>query len=142
MAFGTSEVLDKFKGLTRELLYYMEKAGFINPTKLTRGKLDKRLYSEEDLEKIGLIWQYYQRGISPKEACKKAEEQLESDVSPAQIRLKEAIERAHAKGVELSGMTLEAVTGTFHNGDDAVMEDLTRVIEHVIKKQADGGAKE
>lgn len=134
MPFSTSQVLAKFVGMSRDFLYYLEKAGFIKPTRLVRGKLEKRLYSEEDTEKIDLIWQYYQRGIPPKQAVKKAEAQLASGVSPGEVRLKEALEQAHAEGIKLGAMSLETFLSILSDADDADKEDLSRLIKHLTKK--------
>lgn len=134
MAFSSSEVLAKFDDMSREFLYYLEKADFIRPTKLTRGKLDRRLYSEKDVEKIGLIWLYYQRGLSPKEAYKKTKAQIENEVSPGEIRLREAINHARAAGIELGGMSLEAFIALFSGAEDMLREDLARLIDHLAKE--------
>ena len=142
MGMSTSQVLDRYKGMDCDFLYYLEKANVIHPEKLKRGKLDRRIYSEEDTKKIGLIWQFYQRGNTPKEACRKAEEIMESDVSPPKKKLDETIRLAHEKGYELSGMSVESIAGILGSGDEGFMEDLTRVIERVMSEDAEEGGRE
>lgn len=66
------DVLKKVEGLTKRDLYYWEDSKLINPKKLKRGKLEFRIYSERDLEKIQKIYKYVKQGFTPKIAAQKA----------------------------------------------------------------------
>ena len=62
--------------IPRDKLYYLEQKGFINPKKNLVGERETRDYSEEDIEKIVLIWKYVQEGFRYRVAYQKAIEGL------------------------------------------------------------------
>lgn len=72
----TGEVLNRVDNLTKDLLYYWEAKGFINPRKYQRGRVDKRDYSERDLSLITIMFKYYEEGFPPKKSYEKAIEEI------------------------------------------------------------------
>ena len=73
----TKEVLEKV-GTPRDKLYYLENKEFIKPKKISRGEIEVREYSEEDLEKIRAIWKYQKQGFKLSVAYEKAVQELKS----------------------------------------------------------------
>lgn len=73
----TGEVLNKIQNLTKDLLYYWEAKGYIQPRKYQRGRVDKRDYSEKDYQMIAAMYKYYEKGFPPKRCFQKAIEELQ-----------------------------------------------------------------
>ena len=71
----TSDLLKKIN-IPRHKLYYLEQKGYINPKKITRGDLEMRNYTDEDFQKIQVIWEYLKQGFKHKAAYKKTMEKL------------------------------------------------------------------
>ena len=65
------EVVSQLEGLKKSDLYYWEGTGLIHPRHVTRGKVDIRVYSDEDLETIKAIHHYTSQGFPPKVAYAK-----------------------------------------------------------------------
>jgi DNA-binding transcriptional MerR regulator len=72
----TGEVLNRIHSLTKDLLYYWEAKGYIQPRKYQRGRVDKRDYSEKDFQMIAAMFKYYEKGFPPKRCYQKAAEEL------------------------------------------------------------------
>lgn len=71
----TSELLKKID-IPRHKLYYLEQKGYITPNRFPMGDLEAREFSQEDFEKIKLIWKYLRQGFKHKVAYKKAIEEM------------------------------------------------------------------
>ncbi|MBL7092221.1 MAG: MerR family transcriptional regulator [Candidatus Omnitrophica bacterium] len=71
----TGEVLNKVQNLTKDLLYYWEARGYIQPRKYQRGRVDKRDYSEKDFQTIAVMFKYYEKGFPPKRCYQKLMEE-------------------------------------------------------------------
>ena len=76
-ALATSEVL-QMVDIPRNKLYYLEQKGYVTPRKKAIGEKTYRFYSEQDVEKIGLIWVHLKQGMRYRIAYQKATEQLRS----------------------------------------------------------------
>ena len=72
----TGEVLNKIANLTKDLLYYWEARGYIQPRKYQRGRVDKRDYSDKDFQLIMVMFKFYEKGFPPKRCFQKASEEL------------------------------------------------------------------
>jgi len=68
MPLNTSEVLRRFPGLTRDLLYFWERHNWISPNRSKRQSLARREYPEEEVRKIGIMFEAYQAGFTPHKA--------------------------------------------------------------------------
>ncbi len=73
----TSHILEKID-IPRHKLYYLEQKGYIHPRKVPRGELEAREFTEEDFEKIKLIWKYLKEGFKHKIAYQKATKELKN----------------------------------------------------------------
>ncbi len=71
----TAEILDRID-IPRHKLYYLEQKGYIAPKRVPMGDLEAREYSEEDVERIKLIWKYLKKGFKHKIAYQKAMEEM------------------------------------------------------------------
>jgi len=75
-SFSTSDVLSYFRKynlLTRDLLYYWERRGWLQPEKAKRGsKQQGRSYSVQDVERIGVLLKCYRAGYKPEQASNAA----------------------------------------------------------------------
>ena len=58
------EVLAQVPGLEKRFVYYLESLGYIQPTRLPKRRIARRIYSAEDVGRIRDLWRYYQRGYS------------------------------------------------------------------------------
>lgn len=73
----SSQVVEEI-GIPRQKLYYLEQKGFVEPTTEQRGEKLFRYYSQSEVEKIQLIWKYWQEGFRYRVAYQKALHDLES----------------------------------------------------------------
>jgi DNA-binding transcriptional MerR regulator len=73
----TAEVVEKI-GIPRQKLYYLEQKGFVELTTEQRGDKLFRYYSQSEVEKIRLIWKYWQQGFRYRVAYQKAVRDLKS----------------------------------------------------------------
>ena len=73
----TAEVVEKI-GIPRQKIYYLEQKGFVGPTTEQRGDKLFRYYSQSEVEKIRLIWKYWQQGFRYRAAYQKALRDLKS----------------------------------------------------------------
>ena len=71
----TAEILERID-IPRHKLYYLEQKGYIAPKRVPMGDLEAREYSEEDVERIKLIWKYLKKGFKHKIAYQKAMEEM------------------------------------------------------------------
>ena len=71
----TAEIIKSIR-IPRDKLYYLEQKGFVNPKKILVGEREARDYSEDDVEKIALIWKYVQERFRYRVAYQKALESL------------------------------------------------------------------
>ena len=69
----TNEVIKKFPGLRREILYFWEdKKKWIQSDRVDRGKMQRRDYDEEQVRRIGVMWKAYKEGYTPEQAHTRA----------------------------------------------------------------------
>jgi len=71
----TSDIIYK-ANIPRHKLYYLEQKGYVSPQRIPKGDLEIREYSEQDLQKVILIWKYLQDGFKHKVAYQKAMEEM------------------------------------------------------------------
>lgn len=73
----TTQVVEEI-GIPREKLYYLERKGFVEPKTEQRGENLFRYYSQIEVEKIRLIWKYWQQGFRYRVAYQLALRDLET----------------------------------------------------------------
>ena len=91
-----AELMAQVPGITMDHLHNWERQGYLAPGRIRVGKKRIRNYSEEDIRLIKAMWFYYQKGLSPKNAHRKATtngSQQPSVVSPMPNEQQEAQER-------------------------------------------------
>lgn len=67
-----ADVLASCPGMTKEHVYYLEQRGYVRPIKQRHGKIERNLYTTEQLELVKAIWRYRQEGSPPREAYQQA----------------------------------------------------------------------
>ena len=71
-----SALMMNIPGITMDHLHNWERQGYLAPTKTRVGKKQVRDYSEREVTFIKVMWFYYRKGLSPKNAHKSAREEL------------------------------------------------------------------
>ncbi len=72
----TGEILNGVPNLTKDILYYWEAKGYIQPRKYQRGRVDKRDYSDKDFRLVTAMFKHYEKGFPPKRCFQKAQEEI------------------------------------------------------------------
>jgi DNA-binding transcriptional MerR regulator len=72
------EILNRFPGLERYHLAWWEQKGYIQPKKVPKKRVSRRVYTEKDVEKIELMWKYTEKGFPPAAAHKQALKHLKA----------------------------------------------------------------
>jgi DNA-binding transcriptional MerR regulator len=67
-----AELLASCPGMTKENVYYLEQRRYIRPIKQRHGKIERNLYTTEQLELVKAIWRHRQAGDLPREAYQRA----------------------------------------------------------------------
>jgi len=67
-----AELLASCPGMTKEHVYYLEQRGYLRPIKQRHGKIERNLYTTEQVQLVQAIWRYRQDGLSPREAHQRA----------------------------------------------------------------------
>jgi len=67
-----AELLASCDGMTKEHVYYLEQRGYLKPIKQRHGKVERNLYTTQQLEFVRSVWRHRQTGLPPKEAVQKA----------------------------------------------------------------------
>jgi len=69
-------VMTNVPGITMDHLHNWERQGYLAPARTKVGKKQVREYSERETTFIRIMWFYYRRGLSPKNAHRSAREEL------------------------------------------------------------------
>ncbi len=67
-----AELLASCSGMTKEHVYYLEQRGYLRPIKQRHGRVERNLYTTQQLEFVQAVWRHRQQGQSPKDAVEKA----------------------------------------------------------------------
>jgi DNA-binding transcriptional MerR regulator len=67
-----ADLLARCPGMTKELVYYLEQRGYLRPLKQRHGKIERNLYTTEQLQLVEAIWRHRQAGLPPREAYRRA----------------------------------------------------------------------
>jgi len=67
-----ADLLARCPGMTKEHVYYLEQRGYLHPIKQRHGKIERNLYTSEQLQLVEAVWRYRQTGLSPREAHQRA----------------------------------------------------------------------
>lgn len=68
-----ADLLASCPGMTKEDVYYLEQRGYLKPIKQRHGKVERNLYTTEQLQLVEAIWRYRQEeGLPPREAYGRA----------------------------------------------------------------------
>lgn len=67
-----AELLACCPGMTKEHVYYLEQRGYLHPIKQRHGRVERNLYTTQQLQFVEAVWRHRQKGLSPKEAVQRA----------------------------------------------------------------------
>lgn len=67
-----ADLLVSCPGMTKEHIYYLEQRGYLRPIKQRHGKIQRNLYTTEQLQLVQAMWRHRQAGLPPREAHKHA----------------------------------------------------------------------
>lgn len=67
-----ADLLARCPGMTKEHVYYLEQRGYLRPIKQRHGKIERNLYTTEQLQLVAAIWRHRQAGLPPREAYRRA----------------------------------------------------------------------
>jgi len=67
-----ADLLTSCPGMTKEQVYYLEQRGYLRPIKQRHGKIERNLYTSQQLQLVQAIWRHRQAGLPPREAHQRA----------------------------------------------------------------------
>lgn len=67
-----ADLLVSCPGMTKEHIYYLEQRGYLRPIKQRHGKIQRNLYTTEQLQLVQSMWRHRQAGLPPREAYQRA----------------------------------------------------------------------
>jgi DNA-binding transcriptional MerR regulator len=67
-----ADLLASCPGMTKEHVYYLEQRGYVRPIKQRHGKIERNLFTTEQLDLVQAIWRHRQSGLPPQEAYRRA----------------------------------------------------------------------
>jgi len=67
-----ADLLASCPGMTKEHVYYLEQRGYLRPIKQRHGKIERNLYTSDQLQLVQAIWRNRQAGLPPREAHRRA----------------------------------------------------------------------
>ncbi len=67
-----ADLLASCPGMTKEHVYYLEQRGYLRPIKQRHGKIERNLYTTDQVQLVQAMWRYRQAGLPPREAHRRA----------------------------------------------------------------------
>jgi len=67
-----ADLLARCPGMTKEHVYYLEQRGYLRPIKQRHGRIERNLYTTDQLQLVAAIWRHRQAGLPPREAYRRA----------------------------------------------------------------------
>jgi DNA-binding transcriptional MerR regulator len=84
-----AELINSIPGITMDHLHNWERQGYLAPGRIRVGKKQIRNYTEKEAYLVKMMWFYYQKGLSPRNAYKTAtEEAAKKDGAALSLRVK------------------------------------------------------
>jgi DNA-binding transcriptional MerR regulator len=75
-----SELIGSIPGITMDHLHNWERQGYLAPGRIRVGKKQIRNYTEKEARLVRVMWFYYQKGLSPRNAYRTATEAVAEKV--------------------------------------------------------------
>ncbi len=101
-----SELTSNIPGITADHLHNWERQGYLSPSRIEVGKKKIRDYSEKDFSLIKAMWFYYQKGLSPRNAHRKAKKEMSKRPLSASLFFRE-----HQRGQERQVSEIDSLEG-------------------------------
>jgi DNA-binding transcriptional MerR regulator len=77
-----SELIGSIPGITMDHLHNWERQGYLAPGRIRVGKKQIRNYTEKEARLVKVMWFYYQKGLSPRNAYRNAAEEVSKSTLP------------------------------------------------------------
>jgi hypothetical protein len=70
--YTMADVLSFCSGMRKEDVYYLEQRGYLHPLKQRHGRLERNLYTREQVELLASVWKHRRMGLPPRQAYDRA----------------------------------------------------------------------
>jgi len=70
--YTMADILSFCPDMKREDVYYLEERGYLHPLKQRHGRLERNLYTQEQVDLLVTVWKYRKQRLSPRRAYEKA----------------------------------------------------------------------
>jgi DNA-binding transcriptional MerR regulator len=98
-----SELIGNIPGITMDHLHNWERQGYLAPGRIKVGKKQIRDYTEKEAHLVKVMWFYYQKGLSPRNAYRTAtEEATKNALSPI---------KDYLQGQEIGERKIDSIEG-------------------------------
>ncbi len=101
-----SELINSIPGITMDHLHNWERQGYLAPGRIGVGKKQIRNYTEKEALLVKVMWFYYQKGLSPRNAYRTATEEVSGTASAAFAPLND-----YREGREMEERKIDSLEG-------------------------------
>jgi len=101
-----SELIGNIPGITMDHLHNWERQGYLDPGRIRVGKKQIRNYTEKEALLVKVMWFYYQKGLSPRNAYRTATEEVLRNASAALSPLND-----YREGQEMEERKIDSIEG-------------------------------
>lgn len=101
-----SALIGGIPGITMDHLHNWERQGYLAPGRIGVGKKQIRDYTEKEALLVRIMWFYYQKGLSPRNAYRNAAEEVSKSTLPASPLL-----NGYREGHEAQERTIDSLEG-------------------------------
>jgi DNA-binding transcriptional MerR regulator len=101
-----SELINSIPGISMDHLHNWERQGYLAPGRIRVGKKHIRNYTEKEALLVKVMWFYYQKGLSPRNAYRTATEEVAKKASSPLQNYREGQELEEKKVDSLEGIAI------------------------------------
>ena len=101
-----SELIGNIPGITMDHLHNWERQGYLAPGRIRVGKKQIRNYTEKEARLVKVMWFYYQKGLSPRNAYRTATEETANNTPSALSPFREGQEMEERKIDSIEGIAI------------------------------------
>jgi DNA-binding transcriptional MerR regulator len=87
-----AELINNIPGITMDHLHNWERQGYLAPGRIRVGKKQIRNYTEKEAYLVKVMWFYYQKGLSPRNAYRTATEEAAKNDGSAMSLLQDYLD--------------------------------------------------
>ena len=101
-----SELIGSIPGITMDHLHNWERQGYLAPGRIRVGKKQIRNYTEKEARLVKVMWFYYQKGLSPRNAHRTATEEVAKNTPSTLSPFREGQEMEERKIDSIEGIAI------------------------------------